>query len=344
MRISIFGLGYVGCVSAGCLAYNGHSVIGVDVDTFKVDTINSGKATIIEKDIDEIIEDCRNIGSIEATSNVDYAITNTDVSIICVGTPINDEGHLNLNYIYRVSEQIGEALKNKDGFHIIVIRSTVKPHTNNEISTIIEQESGKTRNIDFAIVVNPEFLREGTAVSDYYNPPYTLLGSDNDDALATMEELYRNINAPIFKTEITVAEVIKYINNSFHALKITFANEVGNIGKALNIDSHEVMDLVCKDNKLNISPYYLKPGVAYGGSCLPKDLKALVTLSNDLNVETPLLGNIERSNELHKEKILKEVIKTGKKRVGILGLSFKAGTDDLRESPMVDLVERLIGK
>lgn len=344
MKISIFGLGYVGCVSAACLSKNGHYVIGVDVDPNKVNLINDGKPTIIEKDIEELIKAGKNSNLLEATADINFAINNSDVSIICVGTPNQEDGSLNLNYVFRVASQIGQALKTKNAFHVIAVRSTVLPGTNMKIAEIIEAESGKTRNKDFAMVSNPEFLREGTAIHDYYNPPYTLLGSNNEKALNIMEKIYENIDAPIYKTEFAIAEIIKYVNNTYHALKITFANEVGNICKGLNIDSHEVMELFCKDTKLNISPYYFKPGFAYGGSCLPKDLRALVNLSKSFNLESPVINNIERSNELQKEIVLKEIIKFGKKKIGILGLSFKAGTDDLRESPIVDVTERLIGK
>lgn len=344
MQISIFGLGYVGCVSAGCLSSVGHSVIGVDVDKNKVNLINDGKPTIIEKDIERLIEESRNNGKLEATDDVSYAVKNSDISILCVGTPINEAGELNLTYIYKVAEQIGNALRDKNTFHVVVVRSTVKPGTYNELARIINEKSGKSLNMGFAIVMNPEFLREGSAVNDYNNPPYTLLGSESERALDLVKGLYSHISAPVYTVKPSVAEIIKYINNSFHALKVTFANEVGNICKSIDIDSHIVMDLICKDTKLNISPYYLKPGSAYGGSCLPKDLKALVTLSKSYNVDIPVLGNIERSNELHKERILKEILKHDNKKIGVLGLSFKAGTDDLRESPMIELVERLIGK
>ena len=344
MNISIFGLGYVGCVSLGCLAQNGHNVIGVDVNKNKVALINKGKATIIEKDIDKIIEHNHDLNRISATIDYLQAVNKSEVSIICVGTPSSNEGHLNLNYIYNTASQIGEALKNKGTFHTVVIRSTVMPGTNKKTGEIIEETSGKKRDIDFSIISNPEFLREGSAVEDYYNPAYTIIGGDNEKAIDTIKKMYSEIDAPIEIVDIKVAEIIKYINNSYHALKITFANEVGNICKNLNIDSHRVMDLFVKDNKLNISPTYFKPGFAYGGSCLPKDLKALRTIAHDYYMDTPILEAIQRSNELQKKIAFEKILEKGKRNIGILGLSFKPGTDDLRYSPIVEVTEWLLGK
>lgn len=344
MKISIFGLGYVGCVSLGCLAQNGHEVIGIDVVDNKIDLINQGKPTIIEKDIDAIIEEQYKKGKISATKDYLYAVKNSEISIICVGTPSSKEGHLNLNYILKTAEQIGESLKGKNSFHIIAVRSTVLPGTNKKVGEVIESISGKKRNLDFAVVSNPEFLREGSAVKDYYNPAVTVLGSENGKALDIMSSIYKEINAPIEKVDISVAEIIKYVNNSFHALKITFANEVGNICKVLNINSHDVMDLFCKDDQLNISPYYFKPGFAYGGSCLPKDLKGLKTLAHDFYLKTPVISAIEDSNDLQKDIAFSMIESAGNKEVGILGLSFKKGTDDLRYSPIVNIAERLLGK
>ena len=300
MNISIFGLGYVGCVSLGCLAQNGHHVIGVDVNELKVNLINEGKATIIEKDIDTIIKEQRENNNISATLDHKSAVLNSDVTIICVGTPSTNNGHLNLDYINQTAKQIGEALKEKNLFHVIVIRSTVLPGTNKKAGEIISEVSGKKRNIDFAIVSNPEFLREGSAVEDYYNPAITVLGSDCDRAIKIVESVYDDIKAPIIKTDIEVAEIIKYVNNTFHALKICFANEIGNICKKMNIDSHKVMNIFCKDTHLNISPYYFKPGFAYGGSCLPKDLKALKTISHDNYLTSPIIESIHSSNENQK--------------------------------------------
>lgn len=343
MKISVFGLGYVGCVSMGCLAQSGHYIIGVDLVDSKVNLINNGKPTIIEKDIDGIIYEQWKNGKISATKDFVRAVNNTQISIICVGTPSTNEGHLNLSYVYNTSKQIGMGLRKKEGFHIVVIRSTVSPGTNRRVGEIVEEFSGKKRNTHFAVVSNPEFMREGTAVQDYNNPPI-ILGSDNVKAIQIMKDIYSDIDTAIEETKIEVAEIIKYVNNSFHALKVSFANEIGNICKKLNIDSHRVMDLFCKDTRLNISSYYLKPGFAYGGSCLPKDLKALKTIAHDLYLKSPVLESIEISNENQINISFDMIITKGKKKIGILGLSFKEGTDDLRGSPAVELTERLIGK
>ncbi|MGV3767637.1 MAG: nucleotide sugar dehydrogenase [Chitinophagaceae bacterium] len=344
MRISIFGLGYVGCVSIGCLAKNGHTVVGVDVQEQKVELINNGIPTIVEKDIDEIIRTEHAAGKISATTDYLKAVTTTETSIICVGTPSSETGQLNLDYLFRTAEQIGEAIAKKNEFHTVVIRSTVMPGTNEKVAAIIAEHSGKKKNEAFAVVSNPEFLREGSAVSDYYNPAITVIGSDHQPSIEKISSLYKDIKGEIITTEIKVAELIKYVNNSFHALKITFANEVGNICKALNIDSHPLMELFCKDTHLNISPAYFKPGFAYGGSCLPKDLKGLATLAHDHYLTSPLLQSIHHSNEHQKQIAFDMIAKTGKKKICFIGLSFKEGTDDLRYSPSVDLAEKLIGK
>lgn len=344
MNISIFGLGYVGCVGAACCAKLGHHVIGVDVSKNKVDLINSGRPTIIEEEIEELVKKAHHNGMLEATMDTEYAVLNSDISFLAVGTPSSKEGHLNLDYIFGVTRQIGQALKKKDGFHIVAIRSTVLPGTNIDVGKILSEESGKERGKYFSVVSNPEFLREGTAVKDYLNPPLTLVGCDSDYAEAKMRELYKDLPADFISTDICVAEIMKYVNNTYHALKIVFSNEVGNICKALNIDSHKVMEIFCKDKQLNISPYYFKPGFAYGGSCLPKDSKAFRTLARDNYVDVPVINNIDISNEIQKKKAVEIIMSKGKRKVGVLGLSFKAGTDDLRCSPIVDVVETLLGK
>lgn len=344
MNISILGLGYVGCVGAACCAKLGHSVIGVDVSENKVNLINSGRPTIIEKDIEELCMEGHKNGRLRATTDVKDAVLNSEISFIAVGTPSSKEGHLNLEYIYTVAAQIGEAIKEKEGFHIVAIRSTVLPGTNKKVGEIIAEISGKKRNEAFTIVSNPEFLREGTSVHDYLNPPLTLVGSDNETAIDKFRELYKDINAEFISTEIKVAEIMKYVNNTYHALKIVFGNEVGNICKKLDIDSHKVMEIFCKDKQLNISSYYFKPGFAYGGSCLPKDSKALRTLARDLYIDVPVINSINDSNEIQKKNAVNTVLSKGKRKIGILGLSFKAGTDDLRCSPIVDVVETLLGK
>ena len=344
MNISVFGLGYVGCVSLGCLAQNGHNLIGVDISQPKVNLINKGIPTIVENKIDEMISEQYNLNRIKATSDYFEAIKETEITIICVGTPSTDVGHLDLSSIYSCAEQIGQALKEKNEFHTIVIRSTVLPGTNFNFGKIVENISGKKRNKDFAVVSNPEFLREGNAVEDYFNPPVTIIGSDNNKAIEKIKMLYEALNGPVEIVDIEIAEIIKYVNNSFHALKITFANEVGNICKKLGIDSHELMRIFCLDNKLNISCKYLKPGFAYGGSCLPKDLKALKTLAHDYYLETPLLNSVEISNNYQENIALDLILKTEKNKIGFFGIAFKEGTDDLRYSPAIDLVEKLLGK
>ena len=352
MRISIFGLGYVGCVGAACLAKLGHTVIGVDVNENKVRLINEGKPTIIEDGIAELCAEANAAGRMSATTDVHEAVHKTEVSFIVVGTPSSKEGHLNLSYIYAVAQQIGEALKDKElkngGMktlrHIVAIRSTVLPGTNEKVGEIIAEASGLVRGKDFTIVSNPEFLREGTSVQDYFNPPLTLVGTDMPEAEVVFREIYKGIDAEFICTDIRVAEMMKYVNNTYHALKIVFGNEVGNICKELNIDSHKVMEIFCKDKQLNISPYYFKPGFAYGGSCLPKDMKALKTLAHDHYVDVPVIEAIGESNELQKKRAVQLIMAQGKRKVGILGLSFKAGTDDLRCSPIVDVVESLLGK
>lgn len=344
MNISIFGLGYVGCVSLGCLAKLGHKVIGIDVNQTKVDQINSGKATIVEKDIEGIISEQRKAGNLEATTNSNEAVQRTEMSIIAVGTPSSERGHLNLEYIFNVAEQIGRALKDKSDFHIIVIRSTIMPGTCDKVAEIIRSISGRKRNESFAIVNNPEFLREGTAVKDYFNPPLTLIGSDNNQAADLVAKLYLELPGEIVITELKIAEIMKYVNNTFHALKVSFGNEIGNICSELGIDSHKVMDIFCKDKQLNISPYYFKPGFAYGGSCLPKDLKGLQTLAHDNYVEVPVISSIHKTNIIQIQRAINLIYKYSNKKLGFLGLSFKEGTDDLRNSPAVAVIEALSGK
>ena len=344
MNISIFGLGYVGCVGMGCLSSQGHKIIGVDVSDKKVELINQGVPTIVEKDIDKLIMDGHKKGMVSATKDFVKAVHSSDISFICVGTPSSDNGHLDLTYIMKTAEQIGEALKEKTGFHVVVIRSTVFPGTNEKVGQLIADISGKEIDKDFAIVSNPEFLREGTAVNDYLNPPLTVIGSSSEKAVDIMKQVYEWSSAPVEIVPIGVAEMIKYVNNSYHALKVVFANEIGSICKKLNIDSHEVMRIFCMDKQLNISPYYFRPGFAYGGSCLPKDLRGLQTLAHDLYLDTPVLNAISPSNSTLIERQTEAIEKFGKKKIGVLGLSFKAGTDDMRNSPIIHIIESLHGK
>ena len=344
MKISIFGLGYVGCVSMACLADDGNHVVGVDISTAKINLINSGSPSIVEKDIDDLIRKGWESGNIEATDDYKSALRNADVSIICVGTPNNNTGHLDLGSIYAVAENIGKGLADNNEFHVVMIRSTVLPGTNEKVGNVIEERSGRKRGEDFEVVSNPEFLREGTAVKDFYNPPVTVIGTTSQRAFEIVKAVYRKADAPVRMTSIRVAETIKLVNNSFHALKVTFANEVGSICKQLGIDSHEVMDLFCRDTKLNLSSYYLKPGFAYGGSCLPKDLRALRLIAHDKYVDVPVINAIEPSNQCQKQRLVEMITDRGIRKVGILGFSFKPGTDDLRESPIVEVAEVLLGK
>lgn len=345
MKISVFGLGYVGSITAGCLAQNGHDVIGVDVNELKVAKINDGKSPIIEAQIEHIIETAVKCGKLRTTTSTEEAVLRSDVSLICVGTPGNGNGSLNLTHVEGCCEQIGRALKKKQKFHTVAIRSTVLPgSTGNVITPILEKLSQKKAGVEFGICSNPEFLREATSVQDFLNPPFTLVGSSDQRVAGVMSKLYSDIKAPLIETSIEVAEIVKYVNNAFHALKVCFANEIGNICKALGIDSHQVMDIFCEDHKLNLSSYYLKPGFAFGGSCLPKDVKAITYLAKSMDISTPLLNAILPSNEQQLRKGIEAVTSLGKKAIGIYGLSFKAGTDDLRGSPMVLLAEYLLGK
>lgn len=347
MKISVMGLGYVGAVSAGCLAQDGHEVIGVDPDQTKVDLINSGKTPIIEKDIGAIIQNMVNAGRLAATTDVGAAVSQTDMSLICVGTPSLANGHIDLKFVRRVCEQIGDALRHGDPKrdHLVVIRSTVLPGTMRDVVIpTLESSSGRQAGHGLGVCINPEFLREGTAVYDYFNPPKTVIGESDRASGDLLATIYAKLSAPLIRTDVETAEMVKYVDNTWHALKVGFANEIGNVCKGLNIDSHHLMDIFCQDTKLNISPYYLKPGFAFGGSCLPKDLRALLYKAKTLDLQLPIINAILPSNEQQIERGIRAVIDQGRKKVGILGFSFKAGTDDLRESPVVELTERLIGK
>ena len=345
MRISVLGLGYVGAVSAGCLAQEGHDVIGVDPEQRKVDLINAGKTPIIEKDIGQIIERQVAAGRLAATMDVVDAVQRSDLVMVCVGTPSRSNGDIELKYIRRVCEEIGTAMRFHHGAPALVFRSTMLPGTMHEVVIpALEAASGRRAGIEFGVCINPEFLREGTAVHDYFNPPKTVIGELNQASGDLVASLYERIIAPLIRTDIQTAEMVKYADNAWHALKVGFANEIGNVCKELEVDSHRVMDIFCKDTKLNLSPYYLKPGFAFGGSCLPKDLRALLYKAKTLDVSVPILAAILPSNEQQIQRGVQAVIEKSSKKVGILGFSFKAGTDDLRESPVVELTERLIGK
>jgi GDP-mannose 6-dehydrogenase len=345
MRISIFGLGYVGAVSAGCLASDGHQVIGVDPNRTKVDLTARGMTPIIEKDIGEMIAGAVAAGRLRATCDVREAVMGSDVSLICVGTPSQINGNLDLSYVRRVCEEIGDALRDKASFHVVVARSTMLPGSMRDVVIpTLEACSGKTAGKDFGVCNNPEFLREGTAVHDYYNPPKTVIGETDSRAGDMLVELYKDMDAPLIRTDVDTAEMVKYTDNNWHALKVVFANEIGNLCKALDLDGRKVMEIFCQDTKLNLSSYYMKPGFAFGGSCLPKDVRALTYKARSLDLELPVLNAIMPSNRRQIDKAIEMVTAKGHRRVGILGFAFKAGTDDLRESPIVEVIEHLIGK
>lgn len=345
MKLSIFGLGYVGCVSAACFAARGHKVIGVDVNETKVEMINQGRSPIIEPGVAELIATAVKGQRLWATTDPAEAIAASDLSMVCVGTPSNPNGSLDLNYIKRVCGQIGAALAAKRGTHLVVIRSTMLPGTlENVVIPALETASGKPAGGRFSVAINPEFLREGSSLHDFDHPPFTLIGAADEAAALPLTRLYAQLDAPLIVTGVREAEMIKYACNCFHALKITFANEIGSICQLLGVDSRQVMETFCEDHKLNLSPVYLKPGFAFGGSCLPKDLRALLHQAKALDVETPMLGAILPSNRLQIEKAVETVLRSGRRKVAVLGLSFKTGTDDLRESPLVALIEALIGK
>jgi GDP-mannose 6-dehydrogenase len=345
LKISVFGLGYVGTVTAGCLANDGHTVVGIDLLKAKVDLINQGRSPIVEAAIGEIIASTFKSGALRAISEPVQAIEETELSFVCVGTPSQPNGNLDVRYIRRICEQIGEALRNKRTRHTVVIRSTTLPGTMRGIVIPILQEfSRKKAGQDFGVCHNPEFLREGSAVKDFNSPPKTVIGELDGESGVLLAKLYERLDAPLIRTTLEVAEMVKYVDNCWHALKIGFANEIGNLSKCLGVDAHDVMNIFCQDKKLNISAAYLLPGFAFGGSCLPKDLRALSYKAKVHDLQLPILTSILPSNEMQVNRGVQLIIEKGKKRIGILGFSFKAGTDDLRESPMVEVIERLLGK
>jgi GDP-mannose 6-dehydrogenase len=342
LKINIYGLGYVGSVSAACLAAAGHDVLGIDIDRMKVESINRGVSPVVEPGLSDLISCGVASDRLRATTDT---ITDADVSIVCVGTPSNENGSLGLNHISRATEQIGDFLRTRDTYHVVCIRSTVLPGTvDTHIIPILEQHSKKKAGRDFGVCMNPEFLREGSSIRDYHCPPFTIIGELDSRSGDMVAELYSQESAPIIRTKLVIAEMVKYAGNAFHALKIVFTNEIGNLCKRLGVDATEVMDVFCRDQKLNISSAYLQPGFAFGGSCLPKDLRALLYKAKELDLEPPVLRSILVSNTNQVDEAYRLIKKTGKKKVGLLGLSFKPGTDDLRESPIVALAELLIGK
>lgn len=345
MRVSVFGLGYVGSVTGACLASQGHSVVGVDVNPDKVRAINDGRSPVVEKGLERLISEMVHAGRLAATGDTAAAVAHADVCLISVGTPSNGNGSLDLRPVVRVFAEIGAAIKDQAGYKVVTLRSTVLPGTlANSLLPILSSESGKRIGEDIGVAVNPEFLREGSAIYDFKNPPFTVIGQLDKDSGDAVASLYEGSPSPVFRTDPDTACMVKYASNAFHALKITFANEIGRLCKEIGLDSREVMDIFCQDTYLNISSRYLRPGFAFGGSCLPKDLRALVYLAQHSDVDAPALGAILRSNERQVQLAVDIVRQTGKRRVTLIGLTFKPETDDLRESPMVHLAETLLGK
>ena len=345
MNISIFGLGYVGAVTAACLAKGNHGVIGVDIKEEKVEAMNHGKAPFYEKNLDDLISHAVEKDRLRATEDVKEAVENSQISLICVGTPSNPDGSLNLDHVKRVCEDIGTALKYKNEFHVVVIRSTVLPgSTENILIPILKKTSKKKSSIDFGVCVNPEFMREGQAIYDFFNPERIVIGESNKESGDSVVQIYDDIHATVIRTDIKTAEMVKYVDNTFHAIKVTFANEIGSICKRWGIDAHELMNIFCRDRKLNLSPYYLKPGFAFGGSCLTKDLSALLSRAGELKLNCPLLESIIPSNHEHIDRVVELIISQKKNKIGIFGLSFKSGTSDTRESPVILAINRLYEK
>ncbi len=343
--ISVFGLGYVGTVTAACLAHMGHNVIGVDLSSTKVEAMQSGRSPIVEPRVGTLISETHAAGRLHATSDSSQAVLNSEISFLCVGTPSLRNGKLDLGHIEPVCREIGEVLRNKSAFHLVVLRSTVLPGTAETIVVpALEKASGKTMGQDFGVCVNPEFMREGTAVADFLEPAMTIIGAADRYHSGLLREIYKWAPGRIFETSFRSAEMTKYVCNAWHAVKVAFANEVGTLARELGVDAESVVEIFTADNKLNISPSYLKPGFAFGGSCLPKDVRALNYRAKELDLELPLFQAIMASNDEHLERAVQMVLATGKKKIALLGLSFKAATDDLRESPQVQLAKRLLGE
>lgn len=345
MKVSVFGVGYVGCVTAACMARSGHQVIGVDVDPFKVSRINQGRAPFFEPGLNELIAQMVSAGRLQATTDQHSAVRDSEVAFVCVGTPAGANGSIRLDYLLHVFETIGKQLAGRKQPFVIALRSTVLPRAIDELLIpILERCSGKVVGKELGFVYNPEFLREGTALSDFDDPPWSIIGAHDQKAGDIVASLYTQLSAPVIRTDPKTAVLLKYFSNAFHAMKVAFANEVSSFCRDAGIDSRKMMEIFCKDTKLNISPRYLSPGFAFGGSCLPKDLKALMSEAGQRGLPAPLLGSIMESNEIHLRNCIQMVFDTGRQRVGLVGLAFKEGTDDLRESPAVELAERLIGK
>jgi GDP-mannose 6-dehydrogenase len=345
MKISIFGLGYVGAVTAACLAKSGHQVTGVDIHPGKIALINAGQAPIIEPELQDFIESGVHAGHLRATNDVEAAIAASDISLICVGTPTSDGGAVSFEALDKVMLEIGAALRRKLGHHSVVVRSTVPPGTTEErLAPALAAASSRQIGEDLDVFYNPEFLREGSAIQDFYHPPFTLIGAFQEARSPSAAAIYKDVQAQLFCTSCNVAESVKYLCNAFHALKIAFANEAGALLKACGVDARKSMQLFCEDRNLNLSSAYLRPGFAFGGSCLPKDVRALVNLAQTRKVQVPLLEQILPSNDMHIKRAFQLITQNGRRKVALFGLAFKPGTDDFRESPLVALAERLIGK
>jgi GDP-mannose 6-dehydrogenase len=345
LSISLFGLGYVGSVSAACFSHMGHRVIGVDVSPAKVEMLASGRSPIVEAGMSELVAEGHAAGTLGATTDAAMAVQESQISFVCVGTPSLRSGKLDLSHIEKVGGEIGQVLRGKKDPHIIVLRSTVLPGTTEStLIPILEKNSGGRHGKDFRVFYNPEFMREGSAVADFLQPPYTVLGAAHAEHLGVLRELYKKVGGPVFETTFPVAEMVKYVSNVFHAVKIGFANEVGTLCKHLGVDSETVTQIFTSDHKLNISPAYLSPGFAFGGSCLPKDLRAITYRAKELDLSLPLLEALTPSNAEHVSRGVETILRTNRRKIAVLGLSFKAGTDDLRESPQVQLIKRLLGE
>ncbi len=340
--VSVVGLGYVGAVSTACLASLGHQVVGVDIDTNKTAQIAAGISPIHEKDLGRMLKDGVEEGLISATTDLTQAVIDTDVTFVSVGTPTSEDGGCDFSYIDAAARSIGEGIAQKDDFHVVVMRCSIPPGTTlNMMAPIIEEVSGKKVGEDFGVCFNPEFLREGVAVEDFYAPPKTVVGVTDERSANVVRKMYAPVDDNVIITSVETAEMVKYIDNVWHATKVTFANEVGRLCKPLGVDSHDVMDIFVQDTKLNLSPYYLKPGFAFGGSCLPKEVRAVAHIAEDIGVDLPLIQSLGQSNKAHIDAAIDMVRKTGAKRVGVLGIAFKPGTDDLRESPILEVIAAL---
>jgi len=344
-KVSIFGLGYVGSVTAACLVRLGHQVVGVDINSDKVKMIESGRSPIVEPGLEELVASGRQACRLHATTDVLSAILQSEISLVCVGTPGQPNGKLDLNHVKRVCHEIGEALRRKSECHWVVLRSTILPGTTESvIIPILEEACGKRAGTDFAVCYNPEFIREGTAVADFLEPPLTVFGAANQCHLQPLRDLYEDLPGGALETSLAAAEMVKYACNAFHAVKVGFANELGTLCKSLGVDAYVVTEVFTSDRRLNISTAYLSPGFAFGGSCLSKDLRALTYRAKELDLCLPLLEGVLPSNFRHIERAAEILLRAKIRRVGVLGLGFKTGTDDLRESPLVQLIKRLIGE